>query len=73
MVREIGDKTMLKIVMLVLSFNGQNVEIAESYYYDDMQSCEIAAIINQEDAAMNERFGYTPTLYVCDMIEEREA
>lgn len=64
---------MLRVVMLVLSLNGGDVEVSESFYFDTLDMCECAAAINQNDAIMAYRFGYAPRLYVCDLIEESEA
>lgn len=64
---------MMKIILVTLSLSGGNVTADNTEYFDTLEDCEIFAIMMQEDAIMRYRFGYEPTLYVCEIVEEREA
>lgn len=64
---------MLKIILVTLAIQNGNVAAVETDYFDTIDDCEMFAEMMQEEAVMRYRFGYEPQVYVCEVIEEREA
>lgn len=60
---------MLKTVMFVLAINSGDVSAIESYEFESMDSCIIAAIIENDIAADKS----ANVVHVCEYVEEWEA